>query len=48
MSYNLAKISEDNCRIKVIVRFRPLNDKELSNGGTHCMDVLDSKTYSSV
>jgi hypothetical protein len=38
--------AEDNSRIKVIVRFRPINEKELFSGGTMCMDLLDTKTYS--
>jgi hypothetical protein len=36
--------ADDNSRIKVIVRFRPINEKELSMGGTTCIDVLDMKT----
>lgn len=41
----MSKQQEDNSRIKVIARFRPINEKEINNGGTCIMDVLDNKTY---
>lgn len=30
--------------VKVVVRFRPLNEKEKAMGAVHCHELLDDKT----
>ena len=39
-------VQEKVGNVKVVCRFRPINEKEIQNGGYQINDILDDKTVS--
>jgi hypothetical protein len=37
-------LGQAGANVKVVVRFRPLNEKEKALGAVHCHELLDDKT----